>query len=154
MPRTDSVPARGQCHIDRLGDQHGRVSLGEQHRAARFEGLRHPRPRDIHALARIRLLRLRQAAERALRQRQRRLTAEMLGLRDRERIEIGGRRKRLLGLRRGGGQCLLAQRCVLDSIVVVGHDRSSLPWGSVRGSAVLPTLIAPGRIVLQRVRVP
>lgn len=134
VPGADRRTASGERHVDGLGDQHCGVALGEQRGTARLESLGHPAARDVHSLSGVGLRRFRQTTQRALRQGQRRPAAEMLGFRDRERIQIAGSGKRLLGGRRCRGQCLLGQRRVLLACVdVVGHDAPSLPWGSVRG---------------------
>src|SRR5690606_4170833 len=133
-----------------LGNQHGGVALGEQHLAARLVGLLDPAASHVDPLARVFLLLLGQRAERALGQRQRSLAAQMVGLGDRERVQIGSRGESLLGFGGGRGQRLFAEihgrsrgitlvGPALDSGAVVGHDGSSLPLGSVRaGSAPGP----------------
>lgn len=65
----DGLPGRRQCHVDALGDQHGGVALGAQHRKPLVIGLLRLGARDVDPLARVGSIGLRQGPQRLARQR-------------------------------------------------------------------------------------
>ena len=80
VARADRPALRGQGDVDGLGDEHGCVALGEERGTARLERLAHPGAGGVDPLAGVGLLGLRQRAEAASGERDRRLVAEVFGL--------------------------------------------------------------------------
>ena len=120
IPCGGGVALRGQRDIDGLGDEDGGIAFGEQRRTARLIGFGDAGARDVHSLARVRLLLLGQGTQPAPGEGDRRLVALMLDLGLGQRVEIRRGSERLLSRRCGRRERFFAERfhrCVLRGLV-------------------------------------
>lgn len=109
MPGTDRSARRGQRHVDAFGDQRRGVPFGAEHLDPGVEGALRGGPGLVDPAAGVRALGLGQCPKRLACQCDRRLVAEMLGLRARQGVQIARLVEGLAGGVHGGGQCLLRQ---------------------------------------------
>jgi len=88
VPRAGRLPRRGQCHVDSLGDQHGRIPLSAQRRQSFVVAVLDIAAGTVHPPAGVSAVGLGHGRQRLPRQRQRRPITEVLSLGTRQRVEI------------------------------------------------------------------
>ena len=104
VPGADRLTGRRQRDVDALGDEHGGVALGPQHRESLVVRALRLGARDVDPLARVGAVGLGQRTQRLTGQRNRRAVAEVLGLGARQFVQIGGQVEGMLGRADGFGQ--------------------------------------------------